>query len=93
MLSKINLIHQVSKKKKYDNQKIIGLDKAYKDIFALKNLHSSNEINSSNPNNSLERFNENLIISTFSRKTCNFKKRYMGNFGRNIRSSRKTPKW
>ena len=40
--------------------------------FALKNLHSSNEINSSNPNNSLERFNENLIISTFSRKTCNF---------------------
>mgnify|MGYP001330770628 CR=1 FL=1 len=40
--------------------------------FALKNLHSSNEINSFNPNNSLEKFNKNLIISTFSRKTCNF---------------------
>ena len=26
---------------KYDNQKIIGLDKAYKDIFASKNLHEN----------------------------------------------------
>ena len=26
---------------KYDNQKIIGLDKAYKDIFATKNLHEN----------------------------------------------------
>ncbi|WP_075533944.1 acyl-ACP--UDP-N-acetylglucosamine O-acyltransferase [Candidatus Pelagibacter communis] len=26
---------------KYDNQKIIGLDKAYKDIFASKNLHDN----------------------------------------------------
>ena len=26
---------------KYDNQKIIGLDKAYKDIFSSKNLHEN----------------------------------------------------
>ena len=26
---------------KYDNRKIIGLDKAYKDIFSSKNLHEN----------------------------------------------------
>ena len=29
------------RRQKYDNQKIIGLDKAYKDIFASKNLHEN----------------------------------------------------
>ena len=39
---------------KYDNQKIIGLDKAYKDIFALKNLHENlNKINGEFKDNEL----------------------------------------
>ena len=29
------------RRKKYDNQKIIGLDKAYKEIFSSKNLHEN----------------------------------------------------
>ena len=29
------------RRKKYDNQKIMGLDKAFKDIFASKNLHEN----------------------------------------------------
>ena len=29
------------RRKKYDNKKIMGLDKAYKDIFASKNLHEN----------------------------------------------------
>jgi len=29
------------RRKKYENQKIIGLDKAYKEIFSLKNLHTN----------------------------------------------------
>jgi UDP-N-acetylglucosamine acyltransferase len=29
------------RRKKYDNKKIIGLDKAYKEIFASKNLHEN----------------------------------------------------
>jgi len=29
------------RRQKYDNQKIIGLDKAYKDIFSTKNLHEN----------------------------------------------------
>jgi len=29
------------RRKKYDNQKIMGLDKAYKEIFASKNLHEN----------------------------------------------------
>ncbi len=29
------------RRKKYENQKIIGLDKAYKEIFSSKNLHSN----------------------------------------------------
>ncbi len=31
------------RRKKYENQKIIGLDKAYKEIFASKNLHENLE--------------------------------------------------
>ena len=39
---------------KYDNQKIIGLDKAYKDIFASKNLHENlNKINGEFKDNEL----------------------------------------
>ena len=39
---------------KYDNQKIIGLDKAYKDIFASKNLHENlGRINGEFKNNEL----------------------------------------
>ncbi len=38
-LQGINLIGL--RRKKYDNKKIIGLDKAYKDIFASKNLHKN----------------------------------------------------
>ncbi len=39
---------------KYDNQKIIGLDKAYKDIFASKNLHENlSKINGEFKNNEL----------------------------------------
>ena len=38
-LQGINLIGL--RRHKYDNQKIIGLDKAYKDIFSSKNLHEN----------------------------------------------------
>ena len=39
---------------KYDNQKIIGLDKAYKDIFSSKNLHENlNKINGEFKDNEL----------------------------------------
>ena len=38
-LQGINLIGL--RRHKYDNQKIIGLDKAFKDIFASKNLHEN----------------------------------------------------
>ena len=31
------------RRKKYENQKIMGLDKAYKEIFASKNLHENLE--------------------------------------------------
>ncbi len=38
-LQGINLIGL--RRKKYDNKKIMGLDKAYKEIFSLKNLHEN----------------------------------------------------
>tara|TARA_B100001057_G_C22669669_1_gene879333 strand:+ start:283 stop:1065 length:783 start_codon:yes stop_codon:yes gene_type:complete len=39
---------------KYENQKIMGLDKAYKKIFASKNLHENlNKINGENKDNEL----------------------------------------
>ena len=39
---------------KYDNQKIIGLDKAYKEIFAAKNLHENlGNINGAHKDNEL----------------------------------------
>ena len=39
---------------KYENQKIMGLDKAYKQIFASKNLHENlNKINGENKDNEL----------------------------------------
>ena len=42
------------RRKKYDNQKIMGLSKAYKEIFASKNLHENlNKINGENKNNEL----------------------------------------
>ena len=42
------------RRKKYDNQKIIGLDKAYKEIFSSKNLHENlNKINGAFKDNEL----------------------------------------
>ncbi len=51
-LQGINLIGL--RRKKYDNKKIIGLDKAYKEIFASKNLHENlNKINGEHKDNEL----------------------------------------
>ena len=42
------------RRKKYDNQKIMGLSKAYKEIFASKNLHENlNKINGEHEGNEL----------------------------------------
>ena len=42
------------RRKKYDNKKIIGLDKAYKDLFSSKNLHENlNKINGEYKDNEL----------------------------------------
>ena len=42
------------RRKKYENQKIMGLDKAYKDIFSSKNLHENlSKINGEYKNNEL----------------------------------------
>ena len=42
------------RRKKYDNKKIIGLDKAYKEIFSSKNLHENlNKINGEYKDNEL----------------------------------------
>ena len=42
------------RRKKYENQKIIGLDKAYKEIFASKNLHENlSKINGEHKDNEL----------------------------------------
>ena len=42
------------RRQKYDNRKIIGLDKAYKDIFSSKNLHENlNKINGEFKDNEL----------------------------------------
>ena len=44
------------RRQKYDNQKIIGLDKAYKALFASKNLHENlNKINGE--------YNDNELVS------------------------------
>ena len=51
-LQGINLIGL--RRKKYDNKKIMGLDKAYKEIFASKNLHENlNKINGEYKDNEL----------------------------------------
>jgi len=51
-LQGINLIGL--RRKKYDNKKIMGLDKAYKKIFASKNLHENlNKINGEYKDNEL----------------------------------------
>ena len=56
-LQGINLIGL--RRHKYDNQKIIGLDKAYKDIFASKNLHENlSKINGEFKDNELIKFIE-----------------------------------
>ena len=42
------------RRKKYENKKIIGLDKAYKEIFSSKNLHENlNQINGEYKDNEL----------------------------------------
>ena len=51
-LQGINLIGL--RRKKYDNKKIMGLDKAYKEIFSSKNLHENlNKINGEYKDNEL----------------------------------------
>ena len=51
-LDGINLIGL--RRKKYENQKIMGLNKAYKEIFASKNLHENlNKINGEHKDNEL----------------------------------------
>ncbi len=51
-LQGINLIGL--RRKKYDNKKIIGLDKAYKEIFSSKNLHENlSRINGEHKDNEL----------------------------------------
>jgi len=51
-LQGINLIGL--RRKKYDNKKIIGLDKAYKEIFSSKNLHENlSKINGEHKDNEL----------------------------------------
>ena len=41
------------RRQKYQNQKIIGLDKAYKEIFNSKNLHENHKINGEFKDNEL----------------------------------------
>ena len=50
----VNIAINIVWRKKYENQKIIGLDKAYKEIFSSKNLHINlNKINGEYKDNEL----------------------------------------
>ena len=56
---------------KYDNKKIIGLDKAFKDIFASKNLHENlDKINGEFKENELVKEVINFIAKDKKRPIC-----------------------
>ena len=59
------------RRKKYENQKIIGLDKAYKEIFSSKNLHENlNKINGEHKDNELVKEVINFIEKDKKRPIC-----------------------
>ena len=59
------------RRQKYDNQKIIGLDKALKDIFASKNLHENlSKINGEYKDNELVREVVKFIEKDKKRPIC-----------------------
>ena len=59
------------RRKKYENQKILGLDKAYKEIFSSKNLHENlNKINGEHKNNELVNEVINFIAKDKKRPIC-----------------------
>ena len=59
------------RRKKYDNQKIMGLSKAYNEIFASKNLHENlNKINGEHKGNDLVKEVINFIEKDKKRPIC-----------------------
>ena len=59
------------KRKKYDNQKIMGLSKAYKEIFSSKNLHENlSKINGEHKGNELVKEVINFIEKDKKRPIC-----------------------
>ena len=59
------------RRKKYDNQKIMGLSKAYKEIFASKNLHENlSKINGENKDNELVKEVISFISKDKKRPIC-----------------------
>ena len=59
------------RRKKYENQKIIGLDKAYKEIFSSKNLHENlSKINGEYKDNELVNEVINFIEKDKKRPIC-----------------------
>ncbi len=59
------------RRKKYENQKIMGLDKAYKEIFSSKNLHENlNKINGEHKDNELVKEVINFIEKDKKRPIC-----------------------
>ena len=59
------------RRKKYENQKIMGLSKAYKEIFASKNLHENlNKINGEHKGNELVNEVINFIEKDKKRPIC-----------------------
>ena len=72
-LQGINLIGL--RRKKYDNKKIIGLDKAYKEIFSSKNLHENlSKINGEYKDNELVTEVIKFIEKDKKRPICSFQK-------------------
>ena len=63
------------RRKKYDNKKIMGLDKAYKEIFASKNLHENlSKINGEYKDNELVTEVIKFIEKDKKRPICTFQK-------------------
>ena len=59
------------RRKKYENQKIMGLDKAYKEIFASKNLHENlSKINGEHKDNELVKEVISFIEKDKKRPIC-----------------------
>ena len=72
-LQGINLIGL--RRKKYDNKKIMGLDKAYKEIFASENLHENlSKINGEYKDNELVAEVISFIEKDKKRPICSFQK-------------------